>query len=431
MALTITYVPGYIWTVGELITEGKLNLAANPTIDLEGSINSTSIADGAVTTAKLAAGALSADATGRSKMADQFLLAAKLGSDVAGAGLTGGAGAAIALDPNGMLAALAGVIAASRNLVAQNNGAAPASKVTVTADEVLLKNSSGNPHLASGVNVTADITVSGANGLDTGSEAVSTWYYIWVIAKTDGTLGALLSTATAIGSLTLPSGYVYAALVGQVYNSSSKDFLAFYQQDREIFVNDTMALYNRAAVTADTYESYQSGGTGGSSLETLASLTHSGTTATATHTAHGFIVGQYITISGATPSTYNGTWLITGASANNFNFILPSDPGADATGTITAQALPVDLRTLIPPNAKRLRGSMGCCSASNGQIVTVAADANGLGALSGGGSGASATSANFSAVGSYNIPLKTAQTFYWKASSTTTRSEVNISGYSI
>jgi hypothetical protein len=384
-----------------------------------------------VTTGKLALGVLSADVTGRSKMADQFVLAAKLGSDVAGAGLTGGAGSAIALDPNGMLATLAAVIASSRNLVAQNNAVTPLSKVTITADEVLLKNSTSNPYLASGVNVTADITASGANGLDTGTEAASTWYYLWVIAKTDGTLGALLSTATAIGSLTLPSGYVYAALVGQAYNNSSKDFLAFYQQDRDVFVNDTIAFYARGPVSADTYESYQSGGTGGSSSETLASLTHSSTTATATKTAHGFVNGQYITISGASPSVYNGTWLISGVSANTFNFNLPSDPGADATGTITAQALPVDLRILIPPNAKRLRGSMGCSSASNGQLVTVAADANGLGAMTGGGSGASVTSANFSAAASYNIPLKTAQTIYWKASSSNARNEVNISGYAI
>jgi hypothetical protein len=43
--------------------------------------DSTTIADGAVTLAKLAAGVLSADAAGRAKMANGFVLAAQLGSD--------------------------------------------------------------------------------------------------------------------------------------------------------------------------------------------------------------------------------------------------------------------------------------------------------------------------------------------------------------
>jgi hypothetical protein len=56
--LSISYVPGYIWTVGETITEAKLNLAANPTISLLGTITTSTIGDGAITTAKLADGAV-------------------------------------------------------------------------------------------------------------------------------------------------------------------------------------------------------------------------------------------------------------------------------------------------------------------------------------------------------------------------------------
>lgn len=89
MALTISYVPGYVWTVGELVTEDKLNLAANPTINLEGTLSSASVADGAITTPKLAAGVLSADATGRSKMADLFLTLAKINTGIFTADATG------------------------------------------------------------------------------------------------------------------------------------------------------------------------------------------------------------------------------------------------------------------------------------------------------------------------------------------------------
>lgn len=89
MALTITYVPGYVWTIGELVTEDKLNQAANPTINLEGTISSSSVADGAITTPKLAAGVLSADATGRSKMADLFITLAKINTGIFTADATG------------------------------------------------------------------------------------------------------------------------------------------------------------------------------------------------------------------------------------------------------------------------------------------------------------------------------------------------------
>jgi hypothetical protein len=261
MALTITYVPGYVWTVGEVVTEDKLNLSANPTISLEGSINSTSIADLAVTTAKLATGALSADSVGRSKMADQFLTAAKLGADVAGDGLQGGAGAAIAVKPDLLTIETsggkvrikstgAGVIASARNLTAFNNAGTPNTKVDLSADEILAKDSSSNPYLIPSLSVTVDITASGENGLDTGALASNTWYYLWVIAKVDGTKAGLFSlSATAP---TLPAGYVYKALVGVVRSDNSSHFVAFVQQDREIFVTEQVLVGPISGVTSWT-----------------------------------------------------------------------------------------------------------------------------------------------------------------------------------
>ena len=48
-------------------------------------------------------------------------------------------------------------------------------------------------------NLDVAITTSGANGLDTGSEAASTWYCIWLIVKSsDGTTAGLLSTSQPI-----------------------------------------------------------------------------------------------------------------------------------------------------------------------------------------------------------------------------------------
>jgi len=77
--LSIQFTPGYTWTVGETVTEDKLNLAANPTIDLIGTISSTAIADLAVTTAKLADGAVTTI-----KIADNNVTAVKLDQSTQG-----------------------------------------------------------------------------------------------------------------------------------------------------------------------------------------------------------------------------------------------------------------------------------------------------------------------------------------------------------
>lgn len=71
--------------------------------------------------------------------------------------------------------------------------------------------------------------------------------------------------------------------------------------------------------------------------KTLASITESGGTATATSTAHGFVAGDRIRIAGATPSNYNGTKLVlTAPTADTFTFAITAGTGS-ASGTITAR----------------------------------------------------------------------------------------------
>jgi hypothetical protein len=113
--------------------------------------------------------------------------------------------------------------------------------VNVTADELILQNSLGLVYRASGVNVTADITASGANGLDTGSEANSTWYHSWVIYNptTDTKAGLLSLSAT---NPTMPSGYTYKAYAGAVYNEASGDFGYFNRQGNYVTMDDIVAI---------------------------------------------------------------------------------------------------------------------------------------------------------------------------------------------
>lgn len=73
--------------------------------------------------------------------------------------------------------------------------------------------------------------------------------------------------------------------------------------------------------------------------KTLTSITYSGTTATATLVAHGYATDMYITISGATPTNYNGTFPIT-ASTDTFTYTMDEAPTSNASGTIKAQLVP-------------------------------------------------------------------------------------------
>jgi hypothetical protein len=141
-----------------------------------------------------------------------------------------------------------------RNLLVINNAGSATTTVDVTADDVVLKNGSGVPKYHSGVTVSANITVSGANGLDTGAEAASTWYYLWLIS--DGTtIASLLSTSAT--APTMPGLYTYKALVGGVYNNGSSNFWTFRQVDdiyysRQVHNNFTWTATTNADSTSAT-----------------------------------------------------------------------------------------------------------------------------------------------------------------------------------
>jgi hypothetical protein len=125
----------------------------------------------------------------------------------------------------------AGITGSFRNLIVQTNAATPDSKVDILADEVMLEDTSGNAKRVESVSLTADITVTGANGLDTGAEAANKWYSIWVIDNGTTTASLLSESATAP---TLPSGYTFKARVGWVRNDGSSNFIRFKQVNRRV-----------------------------------------------------------------------------------------------------------------------------------------------------------------------------------------------------
>jgi hypothetical protein len=72
--------------------------------------------------------------------------------------------------------------------------------------------------------------------------------------------------------------------------------------------------------------------------QTVSSITSLGTTCTVTLPNHGYKTGDYITISGANESAYNGTFRIVKVNDNTFTYTALTTPtSSPATGTIKAQ----------------------------------------------------------------------------------------------
>ena len=67
------------------------------------------------------------------------------------------------------------------------------------------------------------------------------------------------------------------------------------------------------------------------------SITRSGSTATVTLTSHGFSNGDEVTITGATQTEYNGSFIISNVATNTFDYTVTGTPATPATGTPKAQ----------------------------------------------------------------------------------------------
>ena len=100
--------------------------------------------------------------------------------------------------------------------------------------------------------IVANIAVAGAGGLDTGAEAASTWYSVFVIADSTGVLpvNSLLALAGDNPTL-LPAGYDIWRRVGYVRNNPSSDFREFvtYGQGPERSIQYRDAMSSRQQLT--------------------------------------------------------------------------------------------------------------------------------------------------------------------------------------
>lgn len=120
---------------------------------------------------------------------------------------------------------------AFKNLAVSATGLS--ANITVTADEIVVENSSNAYKTLRAVNLTIAGTSVGANGLDSGALATNTWYSLWVIWNGTTTAGLMSLSAT---SPTLPSGYTHKARVGWVRTdgTANKYPQRFFQFGRKV-----------------------------------------------------------------------------------------------------------------------------------------------------------------------------------------------------
>lgn len=111
------------------------------------------------------------------------------------------------------------------------NGGTPTTQVAVTADQVMLQTAAGGAAAVRSVNVTISTGTSGANGLDSGSVASSTFYAVYVIFNGSTIAGLISLSAT---SPTLPAGYTYFARVGWVVTDGSTNLQGTLQYGRRV-----------------------------------------------------------------------------------------------------------------------------------------------------------------------------------------------------
>jgi hypothetical protein len=97
--------------------------------------------------------------------------------------------------------------------------------VTVTATQIAIGSTTGT-YTPNTISLTLSTSTTGANALDTGTVAASTWYAVWAIYNETTVAGLLSLSATAP---TLPSGYTHKGRIGWVRTDGSSNLLRTIQ----------------------------------------------------------------------------------------------------------------------------------------------------------------------------------------------------------
>lgn len=115
-------------------------------------------------------------------------------------------------------------------------------EVTVVSDSSITievgycRDASNSQNIDAASQLTINPGTTGANGLDTGSLAANTWYYLWVISGASGVAGFMSTSATP----TLPTGYTAKRRVGWARaNTSSNLYLTNMDDGHVQYLEET------------------------------------------------------------------------------------------------------------------------------------------------------------------------------------------------
>ena len=120
------------------------------------------------------------------------------------------------------------------NLIIKANATNPTYQIDIDAEAIVLYHRTTKlGKIYTAVDITVDITATGANGRNADTaEAASKWYEIKLIGKTDGTIAGFLRNQSDAAP-TYPDGYDYSIHLGWVRNNSGSNFvLGFWEGDR-------------------------------------------------------------------------------------------------------------------------------------------------------------------------------------------------------
>lgn len=123
-------------------------------------------------------------------------------------------------------------------LAISNNATTPNTKVDVAAGQcrdsnnmidMLLGDYLSQGYGTANAATTINAAVNGANGLDTGSLANNSFYYVYVIGDSSSKNATAAMLSLSATAPTLPFGYDSIRLIGAVKTDGSAHFLLFYQ----------------------------------------------------------------------------------------------------------------------------------------------------------------------------------------------------------
>jgi hypothetical protein len=154
---------------------------------------------------------------------------------------------------------------------------------------------------------------------------------------TDGANLAQVTSAVAItgGNINgTPIGQTTAA-VGSFTNLNASGDVAFTSTGSMKVPTGTLAQRNNNAIGLLRFNStygYFEGCVAVTAGAAIATITRVSTLATlTTSTDHGLATGAYVTVTGAVPTTFNGTYSITVTGVNTFTYVMATTPASDAS----------------------------------------------------------------------------------------------------